>query len=78
MTTKRIINWRASASLTADTGVIAFELEGGATTPATQPIPSARLAAVIAVLESARGATLTDPGNGQWYVSNSPNSPGVD
>ena len=77
MKTARIIRWRASASLTEDTGIIAFELEGGVTSPASQPLPSARLAAAIAVLESSPGATLTDAGNGNWYVSNDPNAPGV-
>lgn len=77
MTTKRILNWRASASLTSDTGIIAFQFEDGTSSPPSEPIPSTRLSAIIAVLESARGATLTNAGNGQWYVSNSPNAPGL-
>ncbi|MBL9146724.1 MAG: hypothetical protein JNM99_23785 [Verrucomicrobiaceae bacterium] len=77
MTTKRIINWRASASLTQDTGIIAFQFEDGTFSPPSEPIPSTRLSAIIAVLESARRATLTDAGNSQWYVSNSPNAPGL-
>lgn len=77
MTTQRIINWRASASLTNDTAIIAFQFEDGTSSPPSEPIPSTRLSAIIAVLESAHGATLNDAGNGQWYVSNSPNAPGL-
>ena len=73
-----ITGWQASASLTEDSGIIAFQTHpGGPFSPPSKPIPSARLAAVIAVLESSQQATLTDAGNGNWYVSNSPNAPGL-
>ncbi|MBE2285678.1 MAG: hypothetical protein IAE77_19605 [Prosthecobacter sp.] len=78
MTTRPITGWQASASLTDDTGIIAFQFQpGGPFSPPSKPIPSPRLAAVIAVLESSQQATLTDAGDGHWFVSNSPNAPGL-
>lgn len=77
MNPKRITRWAASASLTADLCTITFEFEGGSHTNESLPIPSARLAAVIAVLESSQGAYLTQKPDGFWYVSNMANSPGI-
>lgn len=78
MNTRPITGWQASASLTDDTGIIAFQFQpGGAFTPPTKPIPSARLAAIVSLLESSQQATLTQVDANNWYVSNSPNAPGL-
>ena len=76
MNPKRISRWQASASLSSDFGAITFEFDDGSHTPISNPIPAARLAAVIAVLESSQAAYFSTNPKGEVYVSNTPNAPG--
>ncbi|HBJ87479.1 MAG TPA: hypothetical protein DDZ88_27205 [Verrucomicrobiales bacterium] len=77
MNPKQIHRWRASTSLSSDFGTIAFEFNDGSTTPESGPIPSARLTAIIAVLESSPTSFVTQSRDGTLHVSNSPNTPGL-
>ena len=77
MNPKRISRWQASASLSSDLGVIHFEFDDGSRSENPPAIPSIRLAAVIAVLESSQAAWLATNAQGLSYVSNSPNAPGI-
>ena len=77
MNTKRILRRRASASLSADFGAIAFEFDDGSAKAMSKPMPAARFATVIAVLESSQAAFFTQNDDNTFYVSTEAGAPPV-
>lgn len=74
MNTAPILAWRASAAIESDSTVLALKSASGE--QLFENIPPARLAALIAVLESSPGATCVVDPDGKPWITNAPNAPG--
>lgn len=70
-----ILAWRASAGIESDSAVLALKSAAGE--QVFENIPPARLAALIAVLESSQAATCVAGPDGKPWITNAPNPPGA-
>ncbi|MBK8039988.1 MAG: hypothetical protein IPK22_23080 [Verrucomicrobiaceae bacterium] len=75
MNAKPIRSWRATAAINSDDTELALQYTDGSQT-VSKDLPPARLAALIAVLESSQAASVHLDVHGQPWITNAPNAPG--